>query len=72
MMDRGLVEHLDEPAMNLFGILFTYIRDNDKVLLVPWLWDRAPVFLALAQKISQFYITYYIENICHCVATWSV
>ena len=37
-----------------------------------WVWDRFPVFWALAQKISQFYITYYIEITCHYMATWSV
>ena len=39
---------------------------------MPWVWDRFPVFWALAQKISQFYITYNIEITCHYMATWSV
>ena len=39
---------------------------------MPWIWDRFSVFWALAQKISQFYITYYIEITCHYMATWSV
>ena len=51
------------------GLLFTCIHDNAKVL-VPWIWDRFPVFWALAQKISLIYITYYIEITCH--YTWSV
>ena len=52
------------------GILFTRIHNNANVL-VPWIWDRFPVFWALAQNISQFYITYYIEITCHYMATWS-
>ena len=39
---------------------------------MPWVWDRFSVFWALAEKISQFYITYYIEITCHYMATWSV
>ena len=52
------------------GILFTRIHNNAKVLM-PWIWDRLPVFWALAQKFSQFNITYYIEITCHYMATWS-
>ena len=50
-------------------VLFTCIHDNAKVL-VQRIWDRFPVFLALAPKISQFYITYYIEITCH-FRNWS-
>ena len=53
------------------GILFTCIHNNEKVL-VSWMWDRFPVFWALAQTIPQFSITYYLEIASHYTDTWSV
>ena len=40
-------------------ILFIRFHDYSKVL-VPWIWDKVPCILALAQEISQCYIMYYI------------
>ena len=53
------------------GILLTRVHDDIKILM-PWKWDRFPVFRALAQNIFQFLVTDDTEITCHYMATWSV
>ena len=38
------------------GILLTRVHDDIKIL-IPWKWDRFPVFRTLAQNIFQFLVT---------------
>ena len=49
------------------GILFWYIRENTKVL-VPWIWDRFPVFGALLKRSLSFILrtVYCIEITSTC------
>ena len=53
------------------GILLTRVHDDIKIMM-PWKWDRFPVFRALAQNIFQFLVTDDTEITCHYMATWSV
>ena len=53
------------------GILLTRVHDDIKILM-PWKWNRFPVFRALAQNIFQFLVTDDTDITCHYMATWSV
>ena len=53
------------------GVRFACIHDIVEVL-VPWKWDRFPIFRSLAYKISLFVISYDIEITWHYIATWSI
>ena len=55
----------------LSGILLTRVHDDIKIL-VPWKWDRFPVFRTLAQNIFQFLVSDDTEITCHFMATWCV
>ena len=68
-------ERVSTSTFSFFAHRLAYSSHASMIMsnvLVSCLWDRFPVFWAVAQKISQFYITYYIEITCHYKATWSV
>ena len=56
---------------DIFFLRLPCIHDNVEVL-VPWKWDRFPIFRSLAWKISKFVISYDIEITCHYMVTWSI
>ena len=53
------------------GIFLTRVHFDIKIL-VPWKWDRFPVFRVLAQNIFQFLVRDDTEIACHYMATCSV
>ena len=67
-------ERMSTSTFSFFAQRLAYSSHTSIIISKLWYhgYETGPVFSALAQKISKFHITYYIEITCHYMAMWSV